>query len=121
MDTELQARLRQYVERANEMEPERFEWWKPKEGESITGVVEYCGDAESSFGNQRVIKVKDADGVIYCKAMTSAIARFCDEKAVRAGDLLTIKYFGSEDLPGGKVFKNFSLFLHERAAVNETF
>lgn len=107
------SNLTKYADEAANMRPETVVWWKPEEGEAISGSVTYIGEQESKFGVQDIIKVK-VDDTVYIKAQTAAIARAIREQAIAKGDIVTIKFFSAEE-KDGRTYKNFGVLVHERA------
>ena len=114
MNTETVDKLDQYKKVAEAAKEVKVNWWSPeKTEEAITGEVEFVGEMESSYGLQQIIRIKDGD-TIYSKVQTGAIKKEILTQQIRRGDIISLKYFGTQDLENGKSYKNFQIILHER-------
>ena len=104
-----------YAKEAETMTMPEHEWWKPEDGESITGRVHWIGETEGFHPGttQRVIKI-DTGVKMFSRQMNAVLERLVEELRIVPDMVITLKYFGKGNTKKGNEYNRYDIKVHEK-------
>lgn len=100
-----QDELKQIEKRLDE-EVEYPETWQPKIGEKLICRVVAIREPMTSVGQRKVLEVETANGKKYTIWMRKVIESEIENKGIKVGDLIGMKYMG---IPKGKRYHSYKI------------
>lgn len=87
------------------------QFWKPKPGDVLIGTVTKMGETITSFGERQYMDVQAEDGNTYTVFLTPVLKRLIEEKHVKEGSKIAIKFTGIKTSSKNrkKTYKDFIL------------
>ena len=105
----------EYAKEGETMTLPEHEFWKPEEGDAITGKVYWIGETEGyqPGTTQRLIKIDTGDKV-YSRQMNAVLDRLVDELRIVPDTIVTLKFFGKGKTKNGNEFNRYDIKVHKR-------